>query len=300
MERSSRGRILLTGATGYVGGRLLPELEATGRPVRCLARRPDLLARALGPRTEAVAGDLLDLGSLRRDLEGVDTAYYLVHSMSSASDFSAAERRSAVNFAAAARENGVRRIIYLGGLGPDEGASAHLSSRHEVGRLLLASGAEILEFRASLVIGSGSISFEMVRALVERLPVMITPIWVRARAQPIAVEDLLGYLREALDLPVTGSAVFEIGGRDAVSYEDIMREYARQRGLSRRIWPVPLLTPWLSSLWLGLVTPVYARVGRRLFTSLRHDTVVRDDRAARTFQVRPRGLAEMIALALRP
>lgn len=298
MSRREEGRILLTGATGYVGGRLLPRLEQTGRPVRCLARRPDLLGRELCSRTEALSGDLLDLASIRRAMEAVDTAYYLVHSMGSSRDFRADERRSARNFALAAKEAGVRRIVYLGGLGKDQGLSPHLASRHEVGRLLLGSGSQVLEFRASVVIGSGSVSFEMVRSLVERLPVMITPRWVRVRAQPIAIEDLLDYLVQALDAPGQDSAVYEIGGRDIVAYEDIMREYARQRGLKRTIVPVPFLTPWLSSLWLGLVTPVYARIGRRLFTSLRHETVVSDLMALRDFTVRPRGLSAAIARAL--
>lgn len=289
--------ILLTGATGYVGGRLLPLLEKRGEAVRCLARRPDMLKSRAGPRTQVVEGDLLNEPSLAKALAGVDTAYYLVHSMGSQQDFMEEDRAAARNFAAAAKAAGVKRVIYLGGLGEGE-LSPHLESRQEVGRILAESGAAVIEFRASIVIGSGSISYEMVRALVERLPVMTTPSWVRVQAQPIAVEDLLAYLVAALDKTPSASVVYEIGGKDRVSYEQIMREYALQRGLKRTMIPVALLTPWLSSLWLAVVTPIYARIGRRLFTSLRHETVVRDDKALREFAVRPRGLAEAITRAM--
>ncbi len=289
--------ILLTGATGYVGGRLLPLLEKRGEAVRCLARRPERLRPRVGLRTEVLEGDLLTPQSLTPALTGVETAFYLVHSMGSQQDFMEEDRAAARNFAAAAKTAGVKRIIYLGGLGEGE-LSPHLESRQEVGRILAESGAAVIEFRASIVIGSGSISYEMVRALVERLPVMTTPSWVRVQAQPIAIEDLLAYLIAALDKTPLASAVYEIGGKDRVSYEQIMREYARQRGLKRVMVPVALLTPWLSSLWLAFVTPIYARIGRRLFTSLRHETVVRDDKALRDFAVRPRGLAEAITRAL--
>jgi uncharacterized protein YbjT (DUF2867 family) len=289
--------VLLTGATGYVGGRLLRLLEQRGERVRCLARRPaEVDARSA--TTETVGGDVLDLDAVRPAMRGVDTAYYLVHSMGSTGSFEEDDRRAAVNFATAAREAGVHRIVYLGGLGAGSGLSSHLYSRQEVGRLLAGSGAQVLEFRASIVIGSGSLSFEMIRALVERLPAMIAPRWVRTVAQPIAIEDVLAYLMAALDVELDGSRVFEIGGTDRVSYEDLMREYARQLGVRRLILPVPLLTPRLSSLWLGLVTPLYARVGRELIESLPHETVVRDASALRTFPVRPRGYREAIARAL--
>jgi uncharacterized protein YbjT (DUF2867 family) len=297
---TARGLVLVAGATGYVGGRLVPELERCGHRVRCLARRPEYLRERVGMGTEVVPGDVLDPASLIAAMQAVDTAYYLVHSMGETGAFEEIDRSGASNFAAAAREAGVRRIIYLGGLG--DGAvrlSPHLRSRHEVGEVLRASGVQVIEFRASVVIGSGSLSFEMVRALVERLPVMITPRWVSVLAQPIAIGDLLRYLLAALDLAIDGSPIFEIGGADRVSYGDIMREYARQRGLARLTIPVPVLTPWLSSLWLGLVTPLYARVGRKLIDSIRHPTVVRDPAAARAFDIRPRGLGEAIASALR-
>ncbi len=293
-------RILLTGATGYVGGRLLKRLERAGYPVRCLARRPEFLKDRVGSSTEVVRGDALDAASLSAAMRDVGIAYYLVHSMGSDGSFEDKDRRSAENFGRAAREAGVRRVIYLGGLGnEDDDLSAHLASRHEVGKILRASVPEVAEFRASIVIGSGSLSFEMVRALVERLPVMVTPRWVSVPSQPIGITDLLDYLVQAAEIPLSGSEIFEIGGPEQVSYGDIMRDYARQRGLRRWMIRVPVLTPRLSSLWLGLVTPLYARVGKKLIESIRHPTVVRDGRAAQRFNVKPQGVSEAIAAALR-
>jgi len=220
--------------------------------------------------------------------------------MGSSGQFEDEDRKAAQNFADASREQGVRRIIYLGGLGnQDEALSAHLRSRHEVADILRESGVPTVEFRASIVIGSGSLSFEMIRALVQRLPVMICPQWVEIKAQPIAIEDVVAYLMAALDLPVEKSVVFEIGGPDQVSYGDIMREYARQCGLRRWMIPVPILTPRLSSLWLGLVTPIYARVGRKLVDSMKNPTLVRDPSALTTFAIKPRGVREAIERALR-
>ena len=292
-------RILLTGATGYVGGRLLRVLEGGGYSVRCLVRRPENLVGKVGDGTQVVQGDLLDRGSLDAAMAGVEAAYYLVHSLGSSGDFEAEEQAGAQNFADAARAADVSRIIYLGGLGAaDDEMSPHLRSRWRVGEILRTSGAEVIEFRASIVIGSGSVSFEMVRALVERLPVMITPRWVSVPAQPIAVNDLLEYLRAALTIPADGSRIFEIGGADVVSYGGLMREYARQRGLRRRMIAVPALTPRLSSLWLGLVTPVYARIGRKLIDSLRHASVVANPLPPDTFDVQPLGIAEAIATAM--
>ncbi len=290
--------ILLIGATGYVGGRLREELERGGHRLRCLARRPDHLRARVAPTTEVVAGDLLDAGSLAPALSGVDTVFYLAHALGADRGFAELERSAARNLARAARDAGVRRVIYLGGLGHGDDLSPHLASRQEVGRILREEGPPTLEFRASIIIGSGSFSFEMIRALVQHLPVMVTPRWAQLQAQPIAIEDVLDYLLAALALPGTGSRVYEIGGADRVSYLDIMREYARQRGLRRWIIPVPVLTPWLSSLWLGLVTPVYARIGRKLILSLCNETVVRDSSSSRDFPVRPRGIAQAIARAL--
>ncbi|RPI11095.1 MAG: SDR family oxidoreductase [Zetaproteobacteria bacterium] len=290
--------ILVTGATGYVGGRLTAALERAGHRVRCLARRPETLHGRVGVGTEVVAGDCLNPASLVPAQAGVHTAYYLVHSMGATKDFSALDREAAREFGRAAREAGVRRIVYLGGLGePSDELSAHLKSRQETGDILRQSGVPVVEFRASVVIGSGSLSFEMVRALVERLPVLICPKWVAVATQPIGIEDLITYLATALDLPEGLAAIFPIGGPDVVSYGDIMREYARQRGLRRWFISVPVLTPRLSSLWLGLVTPLYARVGRKLIDSLKNPTIVRDDSALRAFAIRPRSLREAIARA---
>jgi uncharacterized protein YbjT (DUF2867 family) len=292
--------ILVTGATGYVGGQLLKALLARGHRVRCMARRPEALRTAETAGAEVVAGDVLDPASLRTALLGVDAAFYLIHSMGSAGAFEEEDRRAARNFAAAARDLEIGRIVYLGGLGESSPTlSPHLRSRHEVGEILRSSGRPVIEFRASVVIGSGSLSFEMIRALVERLPVMIAPRWVSIPAQPIAIQDLLEYLLAAVDLPCSESRVFEIGGADQVSYGGLMSEYARQRGLKRLILPVPFLTPRLSSLWLGLVTPLYVRVGRKLIDSIRHPTVVNDRSALAEFEVRPVGYREAIAAAFR-
>lgn len=292
-------RVLVTGGTGYVGGRLIPLLEQRGLAVRCLARRPEFLRPRVGSSTEVMAGDVLQPESLVAALQGIDTAFYLVHSMGTGKDFEDEDRTAAKNFAAAAKQNGVRRIVYLGGLGEEDARlSKHLRSRHEVGQVLRESGAQVIEFRASIVIGSGSLSFELIRALVQKLPVMICPRWVSTPSQPIAIEDLLRYLLAAVDLPDGPSEVFEIGGPDRVSYGEIMQEYARQRGLWRWMISVPFLSPWLSSLWLGLVTPVYARVGRKLVDSLRNPTVVTNERAREEFAVEPRGVREAIARAL--
>jgi uncharacterized protein YbjT (DUF2867 family) len=232
-------------------------------------------------------------------MRGVDVAYYLVHSMGSTGSFEVADRQAAQNFGAAAKAAGVSRLIYLGGLGrQEETLSPHLSSRHEVGEVLRKSGVPVLEFRASIIIGSGSLSFEMIRSLVEQLPIMITPKWVNVPAQPIAIDDVLEYLIAALRLPVSRYRTYEIGGADQVSYADIMRAYARLRGIRLRMIPVPVLTPYLSSLWLGLVTPLYARIGRKLIESMIHSTVVRDTAAQEAFAVHPVGVEEAIRRAI--
>lgn len=291
-------RVLLTGATGYVGGRMLRALESRNVALRCLARRPAPLLTRVAAGTDVVAGDVLDLEAMQKALEGVDVAYYLVHSMSSEESFAELDRQAAERFGRAAREAGIERIVYLGGLGGSGSLSSHLASRQEVGQILRESGVETIEFRASIVIGSGSLSFEMIRALVERLPVMVTPRWVRTLTQPIAIEDVVAYLLAALDLPSSGSRVYEIGGADVVSYGDIMQAYARRRGLRRVMVGVPFLSPRLSSLWLSLVTPLYAQVGRKLVDGVRTETVVNDASALRDFPIRPRGVDEAIDRAL--
>lgn len=295
----SSGRVLLTGATGYIGGRLLTRLEHDGVLVRCLARKPGGLRSRVAESTEIVQGDVQLPDTLAPALAGIDTAFYLVHSMNAGSDYSEKDRQGAENFARACETAGVKRIIYLGGLGSGEGLSSHLASRQEVGSILRAGSVPTIELRSSVVIGSGSLSFELIRSLVDRLPVMVTPRWVRVRTQPIAVEDVIEYLVEAIKLPLETSTVFEIGGREPVTYQDLMLEYARQRGIRRFMIPVPVLTPRLSSLWLALVTPVYARVGRALVEGLRHDTTVQDNRALTAFAVRPRGLSSAVERALK-
>ena len=306
MRRAASGEIvsetplvLVTGATGYVGGRLLQALEDRECRVRCLARRPAVLEGKIGPRTEAVAGDLMDRPTLDSALRGVDAAYYLVHSMGAPGPFEVTDRRAAKNFGEAAKAASVKRIIYLGGLGSaDEALSRHLRSRHEVGQILRESGVPVLEFRASIILGSGSLSFEMIRSLVERLPIMITPKWVNVPTQPIAIDDVLDYLVAALSLPLSQNVVYEIGGAERVSYADLMHAYARQRGLHLRMLAVPVLTPYLSSLWLGLVTPLYARIGRKLIESIIHSTVVQDQAALEAFPIRPMGVDDALRRAI--
>jgi uncharacterized protein YbjT (DUF2867 family) len=296
---SARPLLLVTGASGYIGGRLVRALHEAGARVRCMARRPDELRARVPGGVEVVRGDVLDAASLRAALEGVDTAYFLIHAMATPRDFAREECEGARSFAQAALAAGIRRIVYLGGLGSDEGLSTHLASRHEVGRILRDSGVPTVELRASVIIGSGSLSFELVRALVERLPVMLTPRWVSTRTQPIAIGDVIDYLRAAAELSMDRSVVVEIGGSDRVSYLDLMREYASQRGLRRTFIRVPLLTPWLSGRWLGLVTPVYARVGQKLIDGVRNETVVTSPLAGELFPgIAPRGMRESIALAL--
>ncbi len=300
MHPGDRAVVALTGATGYVGGRLLRTLEAGGASVVCLARRPEHLNGKVGPRTRVVAADLLQPAGLEEALQGTTVAYYLIHSMGAPQgDFEEQDRQAARNFGAAARAAGVRRIVYLGGLAPaGTRLSPHLRSRHEVGEILRAAGVETIELRASIVLGAGSLSFELVRALVERLPFMIVPRWTRVEAQPIAVADLIAYLEEAARLPPGPSRVYEIGGADRCSYEGLMKEYARQRGLTRPMLRVPVITPWLSSLWLGLVTPLYARIGRKLIESIRNPSIMQDLSALRDFTVRPLGVAEAMRRSL--
>ena len=293
--------ILITGGTGYVGGRLIPLLLNTFQEfnLRLMARKPQYLRARVGRNVDIVEGDVTKPSTLDAALDGIDTAYYLIHSMGSGQDFEDEDRIAARNFAAAAKAKGVRRIIYLGGLGErDEHLSKHLRSRHEVGTVLKESGAEVIEFRASIIIGSGSLSFELIRALVRKLPVMICPKWVSTAAQPIAIEDVLAYLIGAVDLECGESRVYEIGGPDQVSYGDLMREYARQRGLKRLMISVPFLSARLSSLWLGLVTPVYATIGRKLVESLKNPTIVKDSSALKDFSLTPMSLEAAIGRAL--
>jgi uncharacterized protein YbjT (DUF2867 family) len=292
--------ILLMGGTGYVGGRLIPLLEQQKVTLRCLARDPDRLRSRVQPSTEIVPGDVLNVASLEAAMQGVQTAYYLVHLMSGAKDFEVQDRQAASNFAQAARKAGLQRIIYLGGLGDDTDPklSPHLRSRHEVGRILRESGAEVIEFRASVVIGAGSLSFDLIKTLTDRLPVMICPLWLTTPTQPIAVDDVLAYLLAARDLPHGESRIFEIGSEDVTTYGGMIREYARQKGMRRWLIFVPILTPYLSSLWLALVTPAKFEVGRHLIEGLKSPTVVRDRKALDVFPIRPMGVKQAISNAL--
>jgi uncharacterized protein YbjT (DUF2867 family) len=299
-NRTSLPIVLLTGATGYVGGRLIEPLEKQRVHLRCLARDAATLRQRVATSTELCEGDVLDRASLDEPLRGVHTAYYLIHLMSGSGEFTADDRRAAQNFAAAAHTAGVQRIIYLGGLGEetDPKLSPHLRSRHEVGQILKDSGVETIEFRASIVVGTGSLSFDLVKSLTNRLPVMICPRWLATATQPIAVDDVAAYLLAAKELPFGNSRTFEIGGADVVSYRDIIREYARQTGRRRLLISVPVLTPYLSSLWLALVTPAEFHVGRHLIEGLKNPTVVRNRDALRAFAIDPVGIEEAVRRAV--
>lgn len=294
-------KIAVTGATGYIGGRLVPRLIAEGHEVVCLARNPAKLAgRSWSDDVRSVAADVLQPETLPGALEGCETAYYLIHSMGSAESFQDADRIAAANFAEAAEGAGVSRIIYLGGLGEeDDTLSAHLGSRHEVGRTLAAGPVPVTELRAAVIIGSGSVSFEMLRYLTEVLPAMVTPSWVQTRCQPIAIRDVLTYLVESLDEDAPGHTIYEIGGPEVMSYLDMMQGYARIAGLPRRlVVPVPVLTPRLSSLWIGLVTPLPVGVARPLVDSLRNEVIVHGTTTEEHFDIEPIPFQEAVERAL--
>ncbi len=293
-------RILLTGATGYLGGRLAPRLLDRGYGVRCLVRDPDRLGgHGWEDRVDIVQGDVLEANTLPRAMEGIDTAYYLIHSMAAGPGFAERDRRAAANFGRAARAAGVRRVVYLGGIDPEaRDVSSHLQSRIETGEALRDVGPPLTEFRAAVIVGSGSASFELIRHLTERLPVMITPKWVRTRSQPIAIRDVLCYLLDCLRIPETEGRVIEIGGPEVLTYEDMFRTYAAVRGLNRRIVDVPLLTPKLSSLWAGLVTPISPALARPLIEGLGSEVVVTDPSGMALFDIDPIPYEEAVRLAL--
>lgn len=269
-------RVLVTGATGYIGGQLVPELLGRGHRVRALARTPEKLDdRPWRERIEAARGDLGDAESLTAAFTDVDIVYYLVHSMGSSDDFVAEEARSAANVVAAAERAGVRRIVYLSGLHPDGQLSPHLRSRAAVGDILIGSGIETVVLQAGIVIGSGSASFEMIRHLTDRLPVMTAPRWVHNKIQPIAIGDVLHYLAEAATAPVPQSRTWDIGGPDLLEYGEALQGYADVAGLRRRwIVVLPFLTPAIASWWVGLVTPIPAGLARPLVESLHCDAVM--------------------------
>ena len=279
-------KVAVIGATGYVGGRLVPELLAAGHEVRCLARTPARLDDVeWRSAVEVVPADVLDEDSLEAALQGIEAVYYLVHAMGQDGDFEKTDRLGAENMRNASEKAGVSRIVYLGGLGEDdaEELSNHLASRHEVGRVLAAGPVAVTELRAAVIIGSGSASFEMLRHLVEVLPAMICPRWVtKTKCQPIAISDVLHYLVEVIGIPEAADQVLEIGGPDVLTYRDMMDRYAAAAGLRRRlIVPVPILTPRLSSHWVNLVTPLPYGLAKPLVDSLTNDVIVHPDRDIR-------------------
>ena len=293
--------ILVTGATGYVGGRLVPRLLAAGYRVRCLVRDPARLqGRAWLNQVELAQGDVLQPASLVAAMREVSVVYYLVHSLGGGSDFSERDLVAARNCAKAAKSADVERIIYLGGLGdPQANLSPHLRSRHETGAALREAGVPVTEFRAAVIVGSGSLSFEMIRYLTERLPVMICPKWVFTRIQPIAIRNVLDYLVAALDCAASTGRILEIGGRDVLTYAEMMTGYAQARGLKRRFLAVPVLTPRLSSYWVHLVTPIPANIAQPLIKGLGNEVIVRDALAIKLFPaIQPLDYETAVRLAL--
>ena len=277
---SHPARTLVLGATGYVGSHLVPFLQSRGHAVRAAARRADALEAFGWPGVERVAADALDADSLARALQGVQVAYYLVHSMGAGRDFPAIDRRAAENFRDAAAAAGVRRIVYLGGLQPKGSSSAHLASRAETGAVLRSGPVPVTEVRAGIIIGPGSAAFEVIRDLVFHLPAMVTPRWVHSRSQPIALDDVLDDLVQLAELPQAAGGVYDVGGPEVLTYRDLMLQFGDLVGRRPLVLPVPVLTPQLSSYWLNLVTSVPTNVARALIEGLEHD-VLADDAAIR-------------------
>jgi uncharacterized protein YbjT (DUF2867 family) len=300
-ETTERPLILVTGATGYIGGRLIPNLLVQGYRVRCLVRDPERLqGRPWQNRVEIVAGDVLQPETLVPALTGTVAAYYLIHSLAGGADFHERDITAATNFAEAAEKAGVQRIIYLGGLAESSlNLSEHLRSRQQSGDALRTSSVPVTEFRAGVIVGSGSLSFEMIRYLTERVPVMICPRWVYTRTQPIGIREVLEYLAAALEVPESTGKIIEIGGAEVVTYGEMMLIYAQVRGLKRWMIQVPVLTPRLSSYWVNLVTPIPAAIARPLIEGLRNENVVHDDSARTLFpHIQPVGYGVAVERAL--
>lgn len=287
-------RVVVAGASGFVGSRLCPALEAAGHHVRAMTRKPS----AYDGAGTAVAGDVSDPASLALALQGCDAAYYLVHSLESA-DFQEKDREAARAFGKVADEAGVQRIVYLGGLGDDaDDLSEHLRSRREVEELLGESGVQVITLRAGIIVGHGGISWEMTRQLVEHLPAMIAPKWVRTRTQPIAVDDVIRYLVGVLEADVEGSRAFDIGGTEVLEYVEMMRRVGKLEGRHTIVIPVPLLSPALSSRWLSLVTDVDTQTGRSLIDSMSNEVVVRDDSIRELVPFEPMDYDQAVLIAL--
>ncbi len=295
-------QVLVTGATGYVGGRLAPRLIASGHQVRVMVRDARRLeGRTWSDQVDVTEGDVLKPETLAVAMAGIEVAYYLIHSMSDSHDFHDRDMTAARNFAQAAREAGVQQIVYLGGLGdPDDQLSPHLRSRHETGEALKEAGVPVTELRAAVIVGSGSVSFEMIRYLTERVPIMVCPQWVYTRIQPIAIRNVLDYLVAVLDHPDTAGRTIEIGGADVMTYGEMMLGYAEARGLRRLLVPVPVLTPLLSSYWVHWVTPIPSEIARPLIKGLRNEVIVRDTTAQTLFpEVEPMGYQEAVQRSLK-
>jgi uncharacterized protein YbjT (DUF2867 family) len=293
-------KILVSGANGYIGSRLIPRLAARGHQVDCMVRSTKSQVSICEENTRMVVADALQPASLAGVMEGIDVAYYLIHSMSAPGDFDQRDCRAAQHFAVAALESGVSRIIYLGGLASTTSRiSLHLQSRHATGEVLREFGPPVIEFRAGIIVGNGSVSFELIRSLTERLPVMICPRWVTTRTQPIAVDDVLDYLVAALDSPASMGQIIEIGGATIETYRSMMLKYARARRLRRWLLRVPVLTPRLSSYWLRLITPVPTSIARPLIEGLRTEVICTSTRAEELFpSIRPMSYADAVEQTL--
>lgn len=288
---------MIAGGTGFVGGRLAQALAGSG-PLRCLVRDPSRAGHLADLGAELHTGDVTDASSLKGAGEGIDVAYYLVHAMAGGAGFDERETLAARNFARMAKREGVDRVVYLGGLG-EEAESQHLRSRHETARILAAEGPLLTYFRAAMVVGAGSESYRTLRYLVSRLPVMVTPSWLRTPTQPIGIDATVEYLRRAPEVPESEGREVQIGGPDVLSYSEMLDHMAGVLGKAvPRKLPAPLITPWLSSLWLGLVTPVDTRVARPLIEGLKTATVVTDPSGAEPFGIEPESFDEALRRAL--